>query len=315
MNLWTSDTGHGLRPFSSGFNENRHANAWMLTMIVDCHCHIFTDRILENTKARPDMVNELKLNVGNAIRRLAPVALAESAEANGVDVCVLLPTAQPDKVRAENDRFIGLTTGLPRLRTLATLHAMMRGASDEIRRMFDLGIYGFKFSSFSQRFDLSSSEVAVMLTEVERLGRDRGTRPTAVFDTFAAADIYFDAHPDHLTTPSKLSGLVHRHPEINFIGAHMGGLLADFDELRRALLPAPNLYLDTSNAGHTLQGDQFIELLSIHGSSHILFGTDWPWFVHATELSKINSLLVKGGYDQLDRAAVFGENARRLFGF
>jgi predicted TIM-barrel fold metal-dependent hydrolase len=287
----------------------------MLTMIVDCHCHIFTDRILENTKGRPDMVKELKLNVGHALQRLDPRALEESAEANGVDVCVLLPTAPPDKVRAENDRFIRLSTGLPRLRTFATLHPMMRGASDEIRRMFDLGIYGFKFSSFSQRFDLSSSEVEVMLTEVERLGRDSDTRPTLVFDTFAAADIYFDAHPDHLTSPSKLAGLVHRHPEINFIGAHMGGLLADFDELRGALVPAPNLYLDTSNASHTLQEDQFIELLKIHGSSHILFGTDWPWFVHEAELSKIDSLLVKAGYDQLDRAGVFGENARRLFGF
>jgi uncharacterized protein len=191
----------------------------------------------------------------------------------------------------------------------------MRGASDEIRRMYDLGIHGFKFSSFTQRFDPSSPEFEVMLTEVERLGRDRGTRPALVFDTFAAADIYFDAHPDHLTRPSKLAGLVHRHPEINFIGAHMGGLLVDFDELRRGLLPAPNLYLDTSNAGHTLQENQFIELLRMHGSSHILFGTDWPWFVHSAELSKIDSLLVKASYHQLDRAAVLGENARRLFGF
>jgi uncharacterized protein len=287
----------------------------MLTMIVDCHCHIFTDRILENTKARPDMVKELKLNVGNAFRRLDPGALEESAEANGVDVCVLLPTAPPDKVRAENDRFIQFSAGLPRLRTLATLHPMMQGASDEIRRMFNLGIYGFKFSSFTQRFDPSSREFEGLLNEVERLGRDGDKQPTLVFDTFAVADVYFGTQPDHLTTPSKLAGLVLRHPGINFIGAHMGGLLADFDELRRDLLPAPNLYLDTSNAGHTLQEDQFIELLRIHGSSHILFGTDWPWFVHAAELSKVDSLLVKASYDELDRAAVFGENARRLFAF
>jgi predicted TIM-barrel fold metal-dependent hydrolase len=287
----------------------------MLTMIVDCHCHIFTDRILENTKGRPDMVKELKLNVGHALQRLDPGALEESAEANGVDVCVLLPTAPPDKVRAENDRFIRFSAGLPRLRTFATLHPMMRDASDEILRMSDLGIHGFKFSSFTQRFDPSSREFEVMLTEVERLGRDGDTRPTLVFDTFAAADVYFGTQPNHLTSPSKLAGLVHRHPGINFIGAHMGGLLADFDELRGALLPAPNLYLDTSNAGHTLQEGQFIELLRIHGSSHILFGTDWPWFLHEAELSKIDSLLVKASYDQLDRTAVFGENSRRLFGF
>ena len=215
----------------------------------------------------------------------------------------------------ENDRFIGFTRVLPRLRTLATLHPMMRDLSHEISRMFDLGIIGFKFSSFSQRFDLSSPEVEVMLTEVGRLAQNRNIRPVVIFDTFARADTYLDANPNHLTTPFKLSQLVSRHLGINFIGAHMGGLLADFDEIRRDLPPASNLYLDTSNAAHTLKEEQFVELLRIHGSSHILFGTDWPWFVHNTELSKIRNLLVKAGYDEVEQEAVFGGNARSLFGF
>ncbi len=154
-----------------------------------------------------------------------------------------------------------------------------------------------------------------MLTELARLARHRNIQPVAIFDTFARADTYLDSNPDHLTTPSKLSQLIHRHENINFIGAHMGGLLADFDEIREALIPAPNLFLDTSNAAHTLKEEQFVELLRIHGSAHILFGTDWPWFVHSAELDKIGNLLAKAGYDQADQEAVFGENARKLFGF
>jgi uncharacterized protein len=284
-------------------------------MLVDSHCHIFTKRIVQNMKDRPAMVEELKLNVADSLPRLDPKSLEESAGTNGVDVCVLLPTTLPDKVRAVNDRFIRLSVELPRLRTLATLHPMMRSLSDEILRVFDLGINGFKFSSFSQRFDLSSPEVNAMIEAVEQSGRERGIQPVLVFDTFVRADTYFGAHPDNLTTPSKLAELVHRHTGINFVAAHMGGLLADFDELRRELPPAPNLYLDTSNAAHTLKKDQFIDLLRIHGSSHILFGTDWPWFSHATEIPTIRALLVQATYDQLDQAAVFGENAAKLFGF
>lgn len=284
-------------------------------MIVDCHCHIFTTRIVGNMQARPALVEQLHLTVWDALKRLAPNALQESADKNHVDMCVLLPSTGPERIRAENDRFIGFTRAFQRLRTLATLHPMMRDPSDEVQRMFDLGIKGFKFSSFSQRFDLSSPEMEIMLSTIERMGRYRGIEPTLVFDTFARADLHFGADPDHLTKPSKLAELAHRHSGINFIGAHMGGLLADFDELRRALHPAPNLYLDTSNDAHTLSEEQFIELLKIHGSSQILFGTDWPWFVHTAELSKIGSLLVKAGYDQLQQAAVFGQNARRLFGF
>lgn len=154
-----------------------------------------------------------------------------------------------------------------------------------------------------------------MLKALERLSRHLNRKPTVVFDTFARADTYLGADPKHLTTPFKLSALVKRHPGISFIGAHMGGLLADFDELRQHLPPAPNLYLDTSNAGHVLTEDQFVELLLLHGSSHVLFGTDWPWFVHGPEVAKITALLVKAGYDKDGQAAVFGDNARRVFGF
>lgn len=283
-------------------------------MFVDCHCHIFTERIVANINDRPDMVTVLKLNAKNGLKRIDPGVLEKSAEANALDVCVLLPSAMPAEVRAENYRFIQMSEKFPRLRTLGTLHPVMRGLSDEIQRIFDFGINGFKFSSFSQRFDPLSTESKAMLNEVESLGRDRGISPVVVLDTFARADSYFSANPDYLTIPSKIAELVHRHQGINFIGAHMGGLLADFDELRRYLIPAPNLYLDTSNAGHTLTEDQFIELLQTHGASHILFGTDWPWFVHEHEIPKIRSLLVIAGFDESDQAVVFGENARLLFG-
>jgi len=284
-------------------------------MLIDSHCHIFTTRIVDNMQSRPALVEQLHLNVWDSLERLEPAALQESAEENGFEWCLLLPSTGPDRIRAENDRFIGFTRALPRLRTLATLHPMMRALTHEISRMFDLGITGFKFSSFSQRFDLSSREVEVMLTDLARLARNRNIRPVVILDTFARADTFLDANPNHLTTPLKLSQLINRHLGINFIGAHMGGLLADFDEIRRDLPPAPNLYLDTSNAAHTLKGEQFVELLRIHGSSHVLFGTDWPWFVHNAELDKIRSLLAKAGYDQVEQDAVFGRNARRVFGF
>lgn len=284
-------------------------------MRIDSHCHIFTTRIVDNMRSRPALVEQLHLNVRDSLPRLEPAALQESAEQNSFDVCLLLPSTGPDRIRAENDRFIGFTNAWPRLRTLGTLHPMMRDLTHEISRMFDLGIIGFKFSSFSQRFDLSSREVEVMLTDLGRLARNRNIRPVVIFDTFARAGTFLDANPNHLTTPFKLSQLVRRHPDINFIGAHMGGLLADFDEIRRDLPPAPNLYLDTSNAAHTLKAEQFIELLRTHGSPRFLFGTDWPWFVHNAELDKIRNLLVKAGYDQVEQEAVFGCNARRVFGF
>ncbi|HMK35670.1 MAG TPA: amidohydrolase family protein [Desulfomonilaceae bacterium] len=283
-------------------------------MLVDIHCHIFNRQIVKNMNDRPALVEELKLNVHDSIPRLDPHALQESAQLHGIDLCVLLPTAAPARVSAENDRFMAFANQFSRIRTFATLHPMMHHLSEEIRRMLDLGIIGFKFSSFSQRFDLLSPEAAFMLAELERATHSGSVQPIVVFDTFVRGDSYFGTDPKHITTPSKLARLVRRHPGLVFVGAHMGGLLADFDQLRRELRPEPNLYVDTSNAAHIFTERQFVELLQIHGSSRVLFGTDWPWFYHSAELPKIKSLLAKAGYDETDQAAVLGGNARRILG-
>jgi len=284
-------------------------------MIVDSHCHIFTEQIIQNVSSNSALVESIKLDVAHAKQRLDPATLEESAAANSVDICLLLPTAAPNKVRAENDRHLKFCLEFPRLRSLATLHPMMNDLSGEIRRVFDLGAVGFKLSSFSQRFDLISREVEDMLRSLERLGSDCGIRSVVVLDTFTRADIHFGADPDHLTTPAKLAEIAPRHPEIDFVGAHMGGLAADPDELLRELTPVANLYLDTSNAAHTLTNGDFIQLLKMHGPYHILFGTDWPWFHHAAEIPKIRSLLEEAGYNGSEQAAVLGDNACRLFRF
>jgi uncharacterized protein len=284
-------------------------------MIVDSHCHIFTEQIIQNVSSNSALVESIKLDVEHAEQRLDPKALDQSAAANGVEICLLLPTAAPNKAPTENDRHLKFASELPRLRTLATLHPLMQDLSGEIRRVFDLGIVGFKFSSFSQRFDLISREVEDMLCVLEKSGSVCGIRPVVVLDTFTRADIHFGANRDHLTTPAKLAEIARRHSEIDFIGAHMGGLAADPGELLHELTPSANLYLDTSNAAHTLTNGEFTELLKIHGPHHILFGTDWPWFLHATEIPKIRSLLEEAGYNESEQEAVFGENACKLFRF
>ena len=151
-----------------------------------------------------------------------------------------------------------------------------------------------------------------MLESIESAGVVADLVPVVVFDTFCKADRGFGADPDHLTTPDRLSRIYPKFPGINFVGAHMGGLMADFDDLKKYLEPASNFYLDTSNAAHTLERTQFMELLKIHGSSNILFGTDWPWFTHREETPLIDSLLREAGFLEPDRAKVFRGNALRL---
>jgi predicted TIM-barrel fold metal-dependent hydrolase len=281
-------------------------------MIIDCHCHIFTKQVIQHVTSKVELVKELELGVDVEYRSEARV-LDESARDNNVDHCILLPTASPDKVRSENERYLSISDSFPRLRTLATLHPQMNHLADEAGRMFDRGIPGFKFSSFSQRFDLASVDVEKMLIMIKDTATRKKKACTIVLDTFNRADIHFGAQGEHLTTPAKLNAVVSHHPDIRFLAAHMGGLSADFHHTRFDLKPASNLYLDTSNAAHTLSADQFIDLLQRHGADHILFVTDWPWFDHVSEIPLIDSLLDQAGFGPDKKEAVFRKNAEILF--
>ena len=280
-------------------------------MIIDCHCHLFTKQVIQNISSRAALVKELDLGIAIEHRSDARI-LDESARENHLECCILFPTAFPDKVQTENDRYLSIASSFPRLRTIATLHPQMSNLADEAERMIDLGVAGFKLSSYSQRFDIASDDVDRMLLTLRKTGMRKKKSVTIVFDTFNRPDVHFGTPREHITTPAKLNRVVHGHPDIRFMAAHMGGLAADFDRIRYDLKPASNLYLDTSNAAHTLNADQFIDLLQIHGADHVLFGTDWPWFDHASEIPLIDSMLDKADFDQYQKEVVFRTNAKKI---
>ncbi len=280
--------------------------------MIDCHCHLFAPVVVSNCLSQPRMIEELKMDVVGAADRLEPEQLVRSAQGAGVERCVLLPTAAPEGVVRTNDRFLAHAEAFPSLVTMGTLHPAMDGLQREVERLLTAGFCGVKLSTFSQRFDPRSDETHRMMAMLAREGARQGRRPTVLLDTYVRADRYFGAEQDHLTTPGRLSALVQRNPGVDFIGAHMGGLYAGAEALFRDLEPAENLYLDTSNASRTLERSAFVRMLA-HHRGRILFGTDWPWFVHGDEIPLIRALMDEAGFDADEQERVFDGNARHLF--
>jgi len=133
-------------------------------------------------------------------------------------------------------------------------------------------------------------------------------------DTFYQAHCFFGTSPRYTTTPKRIGRLVKQYPGIPFIAAHMGGLTAPFADICNYLPPSANLFLDTSNAAHTLSKQEFIHLLKSHGEEHVIFGTDWPWFVPVSELALISGYLEEAGFSSRETGAVLGGNIARLLG-
>lgn len=282
--------------------------------ILDSHIHIFNARVIKNVIDRTELVNRLSLQEEGIYNRLDTGALLEDMESADVKAALMLPTSDVKNLTKVNRFCIDLADDIPELFTAGTLHPEYQNIEDELSFLNLAGIRVIKLCSFSQGFALKNTGTRKMFQKIQNFNKGSNKPFSLVLDTLTLADRYFGTDPKNTTTPGGFYDLAASFPGINFIGAHMGGLGASFDELDQDLKPLPNLFLDTSNASHTLTTDQFIQMLCTHGPEHILFGTDWPWFIHSEEVMRINGLMEKTGFNEQDKEAVFSTNLEIILG-
>jgi predicted TIM-barrel fold metal-dependent hydrolase len=97
-------------------------------------------------------------------------------------------------------------------------------------------------------------------------------------------------------------------PELVVVGGHVG--FPWIDELASLAFKYPNLYVDTSAyAVHRLP-PVFVDFMKGHGSSRVLFGTNWPMLSPKRCLEKLDVL----GLSEAQKDAFLFGNARRVFG-
>ena len=280
--------------------------------IFDSHLHLFSRKIIDNVSRKKEMVAGLNLQTHDAAGRSGISALTHSLQTAGVSAGLLLPTAGPSGVDRVNKAFLEKAASTPFLYTAGTLHPDYPHNRAELERLCRHGVRGIKLCSFSQGFELDAPSTLALFDLIRNHNLENSHHFFVVLDTFYHAHEYFGTDPAHTTTPSKFSRLAGRYPDINFIGAHMGGLTAPFESIYSHLSPCDNLYLDTSNAAHTLTSEEFIGLLKRFGPQQIVFGTDWPWFVHRKEIPVIQKLLGAAGFSPKEMSAVFYENMASL---
>ena len=283
-------------------------------MIIDCHTHIFSSKIITGVSAKSAMVEKLNLHASFAAERTNISALKDDCRSSGIDACLILPTADAASVRKINTAFIELAAGSDFLFTAGTLHPFYGDNKKELSRLQEHGVRAIKLCSFSQGFSLSALETLELFKIIESASLLKYGRTFVILDTFYLAHEYFGTPGRHTTTPLLLSDLVRKYAGIDFVAAHMGGLAAPPEEIFTHLVPSKNLYLDTSNAAHTLSEKDFLRLLEIHGPEHIIFGTDWPWFDHKEELNILGRLLDLAGYNGEEKEKVFYRNIAGLLG-
>ncbi len=282
--------------------------------IIDCHAHIYTPAIIANVLSIEGLAAFLHLDTKAVAGRMEKSALKREALAAGVNACLLLPVASAGGVPSTNDLFLKIVEGEPGLFTAGAIHPLTPGMDEELEKLSSRGVRALKLSTFSQKIDLEAEESIRLFEKIRALKIAGKLQFFIILDTFYQADLFFRSSRQYLTTPERLNRLAAQFPEIDFVGAHMGGLAAPFREIVEHLAPKNNLYLDTSNAAHMFSRKEFIRLLTIHGPERIMFGTDWPWFGHVEETAFIRGLLNEARFSSEEQSNIFSGNISRLLG-
>ncbi len=233
--------------------------------IFDSHIHLFGNKVISNVRQKKEMVQQLKLQTKEAEKRTTLKSLKADMAAAGIEGALMLPTANAAGVHKTNGDCINTAAANPFIKTAGTLHPDAPDHEAELAFLQQHGVRVIKLCSFSQGFALNGPNTIKMFETIQTANEKSDTPFAVVLDTLYTADRYFGTLPEFNTTPKLIAGLVDRYPGINFIGAHMGGLDAPYDEIRRYLRPRPNLFLDTSNAAHTLSNTDFCDIVAKHG--------------------------------------------------
>jgi predicted TIM-barrel fold metal-dependent hydrolase len=280
--------------------------------MIDGHAHLFHPKVIANVKQRAGLVQQLRLNAEGAEKRVGTAPLEASLRKGQFRGCLVLPTALAHDVGEVNDALFQALRASDLLHPAGTLHPAFPANREMLRKFKARKIWAIKLCSFSQRFALDADATLDMFALIQALNHTDNAGFCVVLDTLFNAHRFFGSRPEFTTTPPLIGQLVRQFPGINFIAAHMGGLAAPYDEIVTHLPPMDNLFLDTSNAAHVLTQTQFVSLLKRHGPEQIVFGTDWPWFLHVSEIDTISRLLKLAGFNAQQRDLVFSANMSGL---
>jgi len=259
----------------------------MSRRVVDVHAHAFDEKIA--IKATENLHTYYGIEPA-ADGRL--IHLIESAKENNIDKLVVCATAtKPTQVEMINNYVSTLVS--EQIIGLGTLHPDYGNIRDEIDRVIDLGLSGFKFHPIFQGFKIDEDKAMKMF---EAIGNK------------APVLIHLGDKNSDAASPKRLARVMEAFPEITFIGAHLGGY-SEWEQAKEYLF-GKNLYFDTSSSMRFMKPKIAKEIIRLHGADKILFGTDYPLSNHKFELECLKKLrLTKEEYEM-----ICWKNAYKLFG-
>ncbi len=258
--------------------------------IIDCHCHIYPDKIAEKAAAATGKFYGLPMPYNGTAAQLKQ--LGDEA---GVDHYIVFSVATTPKQVASINNFVaslvkdsgGTMTGL------GTLHPDSEDIKGDIEQIISLGLKGVKLHPDIQGFKIDDYRCLKIYELCE------GRLPILMH----TGDKRYD-----FSNPNRLKPILETYTDLLVIGAHLGGYSV-WDDAVKELGGFKNFMVDTSSSLEFLPKDRAVEIIRAYGADRVMFGVDYPMWSHKKEVENLLNL----GLSDEEYKKIFYKNAANLF--
>lgn len=260
--------------------------------IVDCHCHIYPDKIAARAVAGIGGFYDMPMS------GLGTFTDARTRqEKAGIDRAVVFSVATSVSQVGSINRFIAQTVanGGGAFIGLGALHPDSPTLKEDIDELVSLGLRGVKLHHDVQQFKLDDYRCL----KIYELLEERGL-PLLLH----TGDFRYD-----YSNTNRLKPILETYTNLTVIAAHFGGWSL-WEKATEELAGYPNLFVDCSSSLCAISPETAQRLIRKYGADRVLFGTDYPMWDPSEELARFNAIPLT----EEERQQVLWKNADRLFG-
>lgn len=259
--------------------------------IVDCHCHVYPDKIAEKASSSTGKFYGIPMRYDGKVDTVKGL-LAES----GVTKCIIFSVAtKPSQTRSINE-FIARAVEENKdiFYGLGTMHPESEDLEEDINHLIELGLKGVKLHPDIQGFKIDDYRCLKIYELCEKKGLP------VLFHT---GDKRYD-----LSNPNRLRPILDTYTNLTVIGAHLGGYSV-WEQACDELSGYEKLYVDCSSSLFAFEPAKARELIRKYGADKVLFGTDFPMWNPKEELDRLKALELSD--DEMEK--ILWKNADRIF--
>ncbi len=262
-----------------------------MNKIIDCHCHIYPDRIAAKAVDNIGNFYNIKMNGGGTLQDLKT-----RMSRAGVTNCLIFSVATtPHQVKSINE-FIAANVNASggMMKGLGTLHPDSEDIEGDVCHLSELGLKGVKLHPdfLSMRIDDERMQKIYSVCE--------GRLPIL----FHCGDYRYD-----YSNPNRLIPMIKKYPGLKIIAAHFGGW-SIWKQAAEKLCGYENLTVDCSSSFYGMTNEEALGCIRLFGAERVLFGTDFPMWDPEEEVRRFYSL----GLEKWEQDCIFFKNAEKIFG-